>query len=298
VGKPMTRSLALLCALLLLAGRLAGAGQFESATPAVVPDRGQVARKLESVGTLIEKSSAAKQIEASGSAQARARREQARVLRNEAVTALAGGDTASAALLLDRAAREMFDAVRLAAPDQVIQAKQRADFEARLQSVQVLLEAQRRISNEKQAPDAVQMGRRIEGLLKDAREQAAVGKLEGARTTLDQAYLAAKASIGGMRDGDTLVRSLDFASKEEEYRYELDRNDTHRMLIGLLLEERRRTGSTDRMVQAHQDKAAELRRQAESLATQKDFEAAVHLLEQSTTELVRAIRGAGVYIPG
>jgi len=294
----MTRGLALLCVLLLLAGRLARAGQYESATPPVVPDRGQVERKLESVGTLIEKSSAAKQIEASGSAQARARREQARVLRNEAVTALAGGDTASAALLLDRAAREMFDAVRLAAPDQVIQAKQRADFEARLQSVQVLLEAQRRISNEKQAPDAVQMGRRIEGLLKDAREQAAVGKLEGARTTLDQAYLAAKASIGGMRDGDTLVRSLDFASKEEEYRYELDRNDTHRMLIGLLLEERRRTGSTDRMVQAHQDKAAELRRQAESLATQKDFEAAVHLLEQSTTELVRAIRGAGVYIPG
>jgi hypothetical protein len=294
----MTRSLALLCALLLLAGRLAGAGQFESATPAVVPDRGQVARKLESVGTLIEKSSAAKQIETSGSAQARARREQARVLRNEAAMALAGGDTASAALLLDRAAREMFDAVRLAAPDQVIQAKQRADFEARLQSVQVLLEAQRRISSEKQAADAVQMGLRIEGLLREAREQAAAGKLERARTTLDQAYLAAKASIGGMRDGDTLVRSLDFSSKEEEYRYELDRNDTHLMLIGLLLEERRRTGSTDRMVQAHQDKAAELRRRAESLASRQDFEAAVHLLEQSTTELVRAIRGAGVYIPG
>ena len=39
-----------------------------------------------------------------------------------------------------------------------------------------------------------------------------------------------------MRSGDTLVRSLNFASKEEEYRYEIDRNDTHQMLIKVLVE--------------------------------------------------------------
>ena len=294
----MTRTLAVILAVTLLAARLLRAGELESAAPPAAPDRTQTQRKLESVGTLIEKSSAARQVEASGSAQARTRREQARALRDEAVAALAAGDTARATQLLDRASREMFEAVRLAAPEQVIQAKQRTDFEARLQSVQVLLEAQRRIGGEKQAADAVQTSRRIEGMIAQAQQQAAAGQLEQARATLDQAYIVAKAAIGGMREGDTLVRTLDFASKEEEYRYELDRNDTHLMLIGLLLEERRRAGSTERMVQEHQDKAGQLRRQAEAAAARKDFAAGVRLLEESTAELVRAIRGAGVYIPG
>jgi hypothetical protein len=34
------------------------------------------------------------------------------------------------------------------------------------------------------------------------------------------------------------------------------------------------------------------------MATKKDYEAGIQLLEESTKELVRAIRGAGVYIPG
>jgi uncharacterized protein (UPF0332 family) len=70
------------------------------------------------------------------------------------------------------------------------------------------------------------------------------------------------------------------------------------MLIKVLLEEKRQSGSTDKMVQGYQDKAAEFRRQAETSASKKDFENAIQLLEQSTAELVRAIRSAGVYIPG
>jgi hypothetical protein len=51
------------------------------------------------------------------------------------------------------------------------------------------------------------------------------------------------------------------------------------------------------MVKVYLDRAAKLRDQADDLAGKKDFEAAIKLLESSTRELVRAIRGAGVYIP-
>jgi hypothetical protein len=111
--------------------------------------------------------------------------------------------------------------------------------------------------------------------------------------TVDQAYLVAKAAIGSMRDGDTLVRSLSFATPEDEYRYEVDRNDTHRMLLDVLLDPARAPQAS-----AAAQKSAALRAQADGVAKSGDFAGAVRLLEDSTRELVRAIRAAGVYIPG
>jgi len=102
-----------------------------------------------------------------------------------------------------------------------------------------------------------------------------------------------------MRRGDTLVRSLNFATKREEYDYEIDRNDTHRMLVNVLLEERRASNpALDRSVRNFLDEAARLRGEAEQQAQKGGFDAAIKTLEDSTRELVRAIRGAGVYIPG
>ena len=46
------------------------------------------------------------------------------------------------------------------------------------------------------------------------------------------------------------------------------------------------------------NKAVALREDAESAAGQKKYEEAIELLEESTKELIRAIRSAGVYIPG
>jgi hypothetical protein len=41
-----------------------------------------------------------------------------------------------------------------------------------------------------------------------------------------------------------------------------------------------------------------LREDAESAAGEEQYEEAIELLEESTKELIRAIRSAGVYIPG
>lgn len=258
----------------------------------------QVERRLQSVGTLIESSSAAKQIESSGEAPARERRDNARLMHREAAAALARGDAALAGRLLDDAAREMMAGVRLARPEQVAAEKAKRDFAARLDSARALLAAQQRITQEKNAGrEAQQATRTIEQQIARAQQLAAQERLDEARPLLDRAYLTARVSIEAMRRGDTLVRSLSFASPREEYDYEIDRNDTHRMLITVLLAERKEATMPAPM-QAAVDQAAGLRSQAEAQAGRGDHAAAIRLLEDSTRELVRAIRAGGLYIPG
>lgn len=263
-------------------------------------DKAVLEQRLTSVGTLIERSSASKQIDASRDPKALEGRNQARALHRKASDALQAGDVAGAAKFLDEATRQMMTAARAAAPEQVTGDKKRTDFNNRYESVKTLLAAQQRIAKEKGGgKDAAEAAKQIETLMAEASSQAQADQIDRARSTIDQAYLLAKASIGTMRRGDTLVRSLNFATKHEEYDYELDRNDTHRMLVKVLLEERRASNpALDRSVQGFLDAAAKLRGDAEEQAKKGSYEAAIKTLEDSTRELVRAIRGAGVYIPG
>src|SRR4030095_16864582 len=110
-----------------------------------------------------------------------------------------------------------------------------------------------------------------------------------------ESYRVARAALGSLRAGDTLVRSLTFDTKEEEYRYEVDRNDTHQMLLRVLLDGRSQAPGGQPAAAA--DSASVLRAKADELARRGEHAAAVRLLEDSTGELVKAIRGAGVYIP-
>lgn len=290
-----------LLALPVIAQTQAPAGSASATRPARAPeDREQLERRLASVATLIEKSSAARQIEASANPQALAMRGKAAELRLQAVEVFKAGNYPEASRLLDQAAKMMFEGVRLASPEQVTGEKAQRDFDNRMESVKALLAAQQRISTEKrQGTKGTETSKKIETQIKEAAALASAGKLEQGRTLLDQVYVFTKSEIERMRDGDTLVRSLEFANKEEEYHYEVDRNDTHQMLIKVLLNEKRASNpALESTVQKFIEKAAGLRTEAEAMAGKKDFEAGIKLLEDSTKELVRAIRGAGVYIPG
>jgi hypothetical protein len=291
MNKRLICSLPRLCAALLLG--LAGTLALAQA-----PD--QVERRVQSIGTLIETSSAARQIESSGVAGAREKRDNARLIHREASAALRAGEASMASDLLDQAAREMMDGVRLAKPEQVAGEKNKRDFDARMESARALAAAQRRITQEKAAgAQAQQASSSIERQILEAQKLAAQSRYEEARPVLDRAYLTARVSIEAMRRGDTLVRSLHFGSKREEYDYEIDRNDTHRMLINMLLADRKEaSGLMPAGMQVLIDKAQLLRAQAEAQGQGGDHAGAIKLLEDSTRELVRAIRAGGVYIPG
>jgi hypothetical protein len=285
----------------------------QSAEPAAVPesaatrlaggkiDRDQLNFNMESVGKLLESSSAARQIESSKAPEALARREKARELYKQARTALNAGDLGKTSTLLTEVRSAFFEAVRLAAPEEVTAKKLETDYRARLDSVNALLAAYKRVSSEKGSASktvAETVGQ-IEKSIATAARLAQSEKYKEGRTELDRAYLVAKVGISSLRSGDTLVRSLNFASKEEEYHYEIDRNDTHLMLIKVLVEEKRATNPMlDQQVQGFLGRARELRQAAEASAARKDHAQAIKSLEESTAELVKAIRNAGVYIPG
>lgn len=259
-------------------------------------DKDQLSFNIESVLKLLTTSSAAKQIETSKAPEALSRRDKAVSLQKQAKAALDAGDLSKASSLLTETRAVFFDAVRFAAPEEVRAKKLEADYNSRLESVKALLAAYQRVANEKgsAARGVKETVAQIEKSLKDADDLAKVARFQEGRTELDRAYLVAKAGISSLRSGDTLVRSLNFANKEEEYHYEVDRNNTHLMLLKVLVEERK---AGDQMVQTYITKAQELRTQADTSAAKKDYESAIKLLEDSTAELVRAIRNAGIYIP-
>ena len=289
-----TRQIRLGLVIFLASSVAANASAQQSAVDAAV-DRGRLEQRFAAVSTLIEASSAARQVESANNPAARQRHDKAREIYREARTAFQSGQYARASALLPEASAQMFEAVRLAAPADAAAPRGRSDFEARLESVNSLLSAFRRVSAEKPGVAGVsEAGREIEALVRDAQRLSQEGQLDAGRTALDRAYLLAKAAVSSLRSGDTLVRSVHFSSLEEEYRYEVDRNDTHQMLIKILLNGKPHSTSQ----QSGIAKALQLRAQADAAAGRADHSSGIRLLEESTRELIRAIRSAGVFIPG
>jgi tetratricopeptide (TPR) repeat protein len=284
-------------AVLVFAAQVALPAAAQVQAPQATPTKESVERRLESVKTLIEKSSAAKQVDAAGGDEAAKRRDRARSLHQQASKAYEAGDYAAANGFLDQAAKEMIGSVRKSEPEQITGDKKRRDFDNRLESVKALQDALKRVSTEKNAgQQSAEAAKKVDQLVAEAVRQRDAGKIEQGRATLDQAYYTAKVAVQNLRQGDTLVKELKFESKEQEYHYEVDRNDTHQMLIKVLVEGK--DGSLDPMIRDRVKQAEALRKEAEALADKKDFEGAIKKLDDSTRELVKGIRAAGIFIPG
>ncbi len=255
--------------------------------------------RLKSVETLLEKSSATKQIDASGNADAIAHRELAKAHYEKAKLAYEAGDPDRANKELIEATKIMFEAVKMAEKNEITDVKKKRDYKDRLDSINALMEAHERVADEKgRHADGKELKDIVAEKIRNANKLLDEGKLDEARSVLDEAYVAAKIAINSLRGGDTLVRTLNFESKEEEYRYEIDRNDTHKMLFKILNKNDDQSASPNKMTQALLDNAEELRKTAEKQASEGDYEAAIKSLEESTKNLVRALRGSGIYIPG
>lgn len=258
-----------------------------------------LANRMQNMERLLNESSGAQQVMDGDSAAAREKREQALELYRRAADKIAQGARDEAPALLDTSAKLMFEAIKLSTPSSMLEDKQKVDYGARRESVMALRDAFNRIAEETRDPDSRnKVDKQLTGLIGRADALLAKGDNEAAQVELDKAYHLLKISIEAKRAGQTLVRSLHFESKQEEYLYEVDRNDTHRMLIDLLVEEKKKSASTAGEIVKLVEQAMQLRQQADAYAGEGEFEFAIDMLEQSTRQLVRAIRTAGIYIPG
>jgi len=258
-----------------------------------------LAARFQSVEKLIEGSSAAQQIEASGDSAALAGREEARAHLEKARLEQDAGDLEAAGAELTLATQTMFQAVRMADQEEVLQDKKMADFRNRQSTITALLEAHSRVTGENgNASAGKELQNLVEQNLHKANQLVEQGKVDEGRQLLDETYVVTKMAVESIRGGETLVRSLNFANKEEEYHYELDRNDTHLMLVKVLLDDKMKDARISKQAQPFLQEAHALRERAEQEAGKGDYEDAVVTLEESTRQVTRAIRMAGIFIPG
>lgn len=217
----------------------------------------------------------------------------------QAKKAHAAGDKKKAMEMLEKAKKAMFKAGKKAGAGKSKQEKLDRDYQKKIESAEAMLDALKRIHKEKpRGEEGEQLEQQVSEKILQAKNAKASGSLTQAKQVADQAFLLARQSVVNLRDGDTLVRSLNFANKEEEYRYELDRNDTHKMLVTLLAKDKMKIPDVKKRVEQRMAKAEGFRQQAETEASARHFDKAVELLEQSTKFIIQAIRAAGIYIPG
>ncbi len=267
--------------------------------PRVPVDASTTQQKAMLLNRLVTVSVAAQRIEASGDAAAIAALQSARQLVKEAEGELRAGDYLAANDKLDGALELVNRETRRLSEGEVSAASLQRTYERRLRTVLTFLAAYERVAGEKQPGAATEAQvDEIKRLVGEAEALAATGKLDQGIDRLDRAYRAARGDIRELRDGETLTRSLDFASPEEEYAYERNRNDSHIMLLKFALSEQRPSGERLSAIEGLREQALEQRSQGEKLAGGGDFAKAIEVLVQSTDRLLKAIRMSGIFIPG
>jgi hypothetical protein len=253
--------------------------------------------RMDMVIKLINSSSGARQVMNSENSLAHEHHAKARKLYAQALEA---DNQSEAVALLDDAIQSMFAAVRSASPDAVLADKKKRDFDKLKRSIDAFSEQHKRISDEKGAAgDSEALRSQADRLVAEAETLFDAGHPDNGQQMLRDAFEMLRNSIEGMRGGDTLVRSLSFADKEEEYQYELERYKSQRLLVNLLLEDKLK-GSKDvadrvnTLVRGADDE----KEQAKVQAAEDKHDEAVKTLEHASKQIVRAIRSGGIYIPG
>ncbi|WP_455216684.1 hypothetical protein [Kaarinaea lacus] len=257
-----------------------------------------VGQNIQFVERLIHESVASRQILESDNQEAQKLREKAIEQVEIAKEAQSRGDDQAVADALHQAKTAIFKGMQLVGK-KVVNEKKEENYHKKRQSLEALLEAHKRIVAEKGSdPASEEVESFAQTKLDEARIQADKGNNAEALNLTNSAYLSVKLSLTKLREGQTLVRSLNFETKEDEYRYELGRNDTHNMLVNTVLKEKRQDPRFGKMMDIPLGQAEKLRQKAEAEAAGGDFETAIKTMEESTSNIIKAIRMAGIFIPG
>jgi len=247
---------------------------------------------------LLNDSSAARSIKESDNAEARALREEALELYRQAEEADKQGDSEARDHALRQAKMKLFRAAQVVRKASGSKDHERDVYQRRVNSAKALLDAHQRIREESHSQEAAAIEAKAVEEMASAQAEFDKGQVDAANKRLEQALQDLKGSLTTLRNGTTLVRSLHFETPAEKYAYELDRNQSHKMMTTLLLQKKKLEPMMQLRFDEAMKKANELREKAEALAAKGDYTAAIQRLEESTKFIVRAIRSAGIYIPG
>jgi hypothetical protein len=220
-------------------------------------------------------------------------------LYDEAVDAYQQGDLDKSNALIAKSRAALIDSVEFAnLKGEKKKVRSKGNYESLRKSANALMDALERIDTEKSAQSEFKV------LSESIKEKLSVTdklyfqeQYNPAIAELSKVLLTIKTEISKKRSGDTLTRKLSFSSAKEEYIYELDRSDTHFMLLDMFLSENDKDKKIADSSASAIKTAKDLRKQAELLATDFKHKEAIGVLEKSTMEIINVIRNTGVFIP-
>lgn len=270
----------------------------QAGQPRVPLNAAEVEQKANYLENLANRSVSARTIETAGPA-ARADLEKARALVAKARSELNSGAIAEADATLDLALGLITGQTRRLSEDRIATASLASAYDNRLKSVRAFIAAYSRVAREKRESSRLnQQSAALSQMVDEAEALKAKGQLAEAKARLDQAYQLTTKGLRQMRAGETLVRSLSFATPKEEYEYELDRNDSHFMLLKIATGDHPLDPMQAKAIEQFRSAAQTKRKTAEQQNSSGDYTAAIRSLEGSTTDLQKAIRASGLFIPG
>ena len=261
------------------------------ALPATAQEAVPPAPSIEATRALIEDAASAQQIDRSRASQSLLMRDQARAWLKQAEAAQASGNVTEVNQHLGEARKAMLAALRLASPTQVDGEKAVRDYETRLASVKVLRDALLRLGGAKNIATA----KDTDAYLAAAAKHASDRSFDLALVEVNQAYDVIKAGNIEQRDHTEQVVSKNFATKEDEYKYEIGRNDEYQQLSELVL--KKLAADVVANFTPVFAKAMSIRKDAQSQADKGDFAVAVTAMETSTAEYKKIIRAGGIPVP-
>ena len=264
----------------------------------VPPDAATTGQKATFVENLVTRSVSAQHIEQSGDQAARDKLDQARRLVDDAKADLGKGAIEAANDKLDQALAMVNTEIRRLSGTEVKNAHERDVYTRRLKAVKAFLSAYERVAESGASRAAADQATTIRGLIDEAERKASSGQYQEATETLNIAYSEARGDIRQLRQGQTLTRSLNFATVEEAYDYELGRNQSHFLLLQFAFSESKPKGSIAGRVEENRSAAERLRADAEKRAASGEHAEAIEMLNESTELLLKAIRMSGIFIPG
>jgi hypothetical protein len=159
------------------------------------------------------------------------------------------------------------------------------DYENRAQSIDALIAAYNRVAEEKdQQGQASVVEGNIADIVARATKHYEAGDYTAGLTLLKDAYALIKEALAALRDGDTLVRSLNFANKEEEYQYYVTKTHSQKTAIRILQKISANPARTARMNGLLRT-AQTMLDEASALAAENKHEAAVPIMDKVLTRL-------------
>ncbi|WP_275097262.1 hypothetical protein [Sedimenticola hydrogenitrophicus] len=137
---------------------------------------------------------------------------------------------------------------------------------------------------------------RLHATLATADKAAGTDGIARAIALMDVTYQELVTELTRLRDKETVNYRLEFKGPEDEYRYEVRRYQTYRLLLRMKLDGQVFGDARMGRVQALRRQALELNSEAEKQARSGEFNAAIATQSGATETLIKALAVVGVYL--